>query len=95
MHRVHLVIQGRVQGVGFRYFVLRRAQALGLHGWVRNRADGAVETEAEGGRPALDDFVDAMRQGPPAARVIHVDVAWSESAPLHSRFAIRSDAGGS
>jgi hypothetical protein len=48
MHRLHAVVHGRVQGVGFRYFVMREARALGLSGWVRNQADGSVEVEAEG-----------------------------------------------
>jgi acylphosphatase len=82
MHRVHVVIRGRVQGVGFRYFVLRRARALGLTGWVRNRADGGVELEAEGDRVALEQLLETLRQGPPAARVGAVEVDWSEG-PRH------------
>lgn len=89
MHRVHLVIQGRVQGVGFRYFVLRAAQSLGLTGWVRNRPDGAVEVEAEGDRVPLDRLLERLREGPAAAEVTGIDVAWSEAAPEHSRFLIR------
>ena len=71
--RRYLVI-GRVQGVGFRYFTRAEALREGLHGWVRNAADGAVEISAECDREALDRFERAVRRGPPAARVEQVDV---------------------
>ena len=86
MHRVHLVIQGRVQGVGFRYFVLRQADTLRLAGWVRNLADGDVELEAEGDRASLEALVEAARRGPSSARVTNVVESWSESAPRYQRF---------
>ncbi len=89
MYRVHLVIQGRVQGVGFRYFALRRAEVLNLHGWVRNLPGGDVELEAEGERGALLQLVDAMREGPASARVTGVHETWSESPPRYQRFAAR------
>lgn len=72
--RVHINVAGRVQGVGFRYSAYHEAQRLGLHGWVRNRADGNVESEAEGPVPAVDAYVAWCRQGPSFARVTHVDV---------------------
>lgn len=92
MHRVHLVIHGRVQGVGFRYFVLRRAQHLELNGWVRNCSSGDVEIEAEGTRAALEHFAAEVGRGPSASVVESVDAAWSEGAARHTRFLIRSDA---
>ena len=88
MHRVHAVVRGRVQGVGFRYFALRRARALGLTGWVRNRADGGVEIEAEGDRVALGAFLEALRQGPSASRVTNVDAEWADGPRRHPRFEI-------
>ena len=88
MHRVHLLIHGRVHGVGFRHFVLRRARELGLGGTVRNRPDGTVEVEAEGGVAKLRELVEAVRQGPPGARVSRVEDAWSEDAPRHRGFEI-------
>jgi acylphosphatase len=91
MHRVHLVIQGRVQGVGFRYFVLRRAQALDLTGWVRNRSDGGVEVEAEGSRHALELLIEQVREGPANARVSHLTSTWSEGSPQHPRFLVGPD----
>ena len=76
--------------MGYRYFVLRRAEVLGVNGWVSNRADGAVETEAEGDREALLRFIDALRAGPSGARVTGVEERWSEAPPEHTRFLIRS-----
>jgi acylphosphatase len=73
------IVRGRVQGVGFRYFVLRRAEALGLRGWVRNLPDGRqVEIEAEGAEEAVESLLAAVRQGPLGARVDEVVV---ESLP--------------
>lgn len=69
-----LRIRGHVQGVGFRYWTVRRARTLGLRGWVRNRADGSVEAVASGSPHALDAFIAACRSGPRAARVDSLDV---------------------
>jgi acylphosphatase len=77
--RLHAVVHGDVQGVGFRYFVVRRAKDAGLVGWVRNRSDGAVECLAEGPRPALERLLDQLRQGPRPAEVSEVDVEWQPS----------------
>jgi acylphosphatase len=66
---VHLLIRGRVQGVGFRAFVEDEAAARQLDGWVRNRRDGSVEAVAAGPREAVDSWIEAVRQGPPASRV--------------------------
>ena len=69
-------VTGRVQGVGYRWFVQAEAERLHLGGSVRNLPDGAVAVEAEGPRPKLLDFLARLRQGPPAARVERVDVDW-------------------
>lgn len=71
--RLHLVVRGRVQGVGFRWFARQTAQSLGLAGWVRNREDGTVEAEAQGTRAALDEFVRRLRAGNPAAAVDSIE----------------------
>jgi len=68
------VIAGRVQGVGFRWFAHDAAAREGIHGWVRNRADGRVEVAAEGERESLDRFEAAVRRGPGAAQVEQFDV---------------------
>ncbi|HET7219514.1 MAG TPA: acylphosphatase [Vicinamibacterales bacterium] len=72
-----LVISGRVQGVGFRYFVETRALAEGVHGWVRNLEDGRVEALIEGDRESVERVETAVRRGPPLA---HVDDVVTEIA---------------
>jgi acylphosphatase len=79
---VRLLIRGRVQGVGFRYFVEDEARALGLKGWVRNRHDGAVEAAVAGPAETVEAMVEACRRGPPAARVERVDVQEEEQSAL-------------
>lgn len=69
MIRRRAEVFGRVQGVGFRYFCLEEAERRGLKGWVRNRPDGAVELEAEGGEAAVEEFLGTVRRGFPGARV--------------------------
>ena len=68
------VVSGRVQGVGFRYFVSDRAGLEGIHGYVRNLADGRVEAIVEGDEEAVERLERAIRRGPPTARVDAVDV---------------------
>jgi acylphosphatase len=70
--RIHLLVEGIVQGVFFRQSTLHEAQRLGLVGWVANRADGAVELEAEGEEAALGELVAWAQHGPPAAKVERV-----------------------
>jgi acylphosphatase len=89
MHRVHLTVHGRVQGVGFRAFVLRRARALAVGGEVSNLPDGGVEVTAEGPVDTLARLVDEIRRGPVAARVATVDVVWSEGDGRYGGFDIR------
>jgi acylphosphatase len=74
--RVHVVLSGRVQGVAFRAYTVDEARRLGVHGWVRNLADGRVEAEAEGERAAVEALVAFCRRGPPAAKVERADVTW-------------------
>src|SRR5438067_908681 len=67
------LVRGRVQGVGFRWFVEREAHILGVFGWVRNNPDGSVEVLAMGTREQLAGMRSRLRQGPRAARVDAVD----------------------
>ncbi len=69
------IVQGRVQGVGFRFFAERAARELGVRGWVRNRPDGSVEALAEGDDAALATFIERLRRGPLSSRVDRVEVA--------------------
>ena len=77
-----LRIHGRVQGVYYRASMVAEATRLGLHGWVRNRADGSVEALAHGGAPAVQALVDLALRGPPQALVERVDVADAEPQTL-------------
>ena len=87
--RVHATVHGRVQGVNFRYYTTRTARRLGLTGWVANRRDGTVETIAEGEQPDLEDFVDFLHRGSPAARVEDVDVEWESHKDEFDGFRVR------
>ena len=82
-------VRGRVQGVGYRFFVRRAAMALGLRGYVRNLPDGAVETVAEGTRGDLETLLRALWHGPSGARVDGVEASWAEASGAYSGFAIR------
>lgn len=88
--RVHCVVSGYVQGVAFRAATRHQARFLGLTGWVRNRADGTVEMLAEGERSRLQQLVDWCHEGPPAARVMRVEVYWSVYAGDLVAFGIRA-----
>jgi len=88
--RVEAVVHGRVQGVGFRFFVVREATRLGLTGWVANEASSRVRCVAEGTRAALEELLGDLRDGPRGARVERVDVAWSEASGDFSGFDVRS-----
>jgi acylphosphatase len=74
--RLHAVVSGRVQGVGFRFTTQHEARKLGLAGWVRNRADGSVEVEAEGPEEAIKTFLSFLRRGPLGAHVDAVSAEW-------------------
>jgi acylphosphatase len=69
MESIHLEVSGRVQGVGFRWFVVEEARRLRLSGWVRNRPDGKVEIAASGNADALAKLESAVTSGPPGAQV--------------------------
>jgi acylphosphatase len=66
---VRLIVTGRVQGVGYRWWARGQARALGVSGWVRNLRDGTVELVAAGGPEAVERMARACREGPPAAMV--------------------------
>jgi acylphosphatase len=86
--RVHLLIEGRVQGVFFRASAQAEASRLGLTGWARNRPDGAVEIVAEGKRKKLDDWIAWCRHGPRGAGVENVRIEWEEFSGEFSAFRI-------
>ncbi len=88
--RVEVVVHGRVQGVGYRMFAGYEAVDRDLVGWVGNEPDGSVRCVAEGRRDLLEEFVRVLREGPPAAVINDVDVAWTRASGEFERFAIRS-----
>ena len=88
--RLEATVRGRVQGVGFRYFVRSVADELEIGGWVANAADGTVVCAAEGPRWALHDFARALEEGPSGSRVDRVDVRWMFPIGTDGRFIIRS-----
>ncbi len=84
------IVRGRVQMVGFRYFVVEQAQALDLTGWVRNGDGGAtVEVVAEGEEARLHELEAALRRGPSHARVDGVDAGWSDTLEGFTDFQVR------
>lgn len=87
--RLHARVEGRVQGVGFRYFVLDNAQPLGITGWVRNRWDGTVEVLAEGTRVDLDKLLGTIRRGPRRGTTADVMPVWLEATGEFTSFRIR------
>jgi acylphosphatase len=88
--RLEAVVRGRVQGVGFRYFVLREANRLGLDGWVANEADGSVRLVAEGDRVDLDRLAERVSVGPAGAAIADLDVRWTAAQGGWSGFSVRS-----
>lgn len=74
--RVHITISGRVQGVFFRSEILRKANKLGITGWVQNLLDGQVEALFEGEEKLVKELIEYCKQGPKSALVTHLDVKW-------------------
>jgi acylphosphatase len=86
--RIHALAMGTVQGVGFRYFVLKTAKAAGLTGFVRNLRDGSVEILAEGPREELERFVRDISEGPRCGLVRDVQVTWTASTGEFASFEV-------
>lgn len=89
IEELYAVVVGYVQGVGYRYFVVEKAQRLGLHGYVCNQTNGDVEVIAQGTRPALENLLVLLRQGPAAADVHEVHTTWRQPTRHISGFHIR------
>lgn len=87
--RLHAIVEGHVQGVGFRYFVQDTALALRLKGWVRNRWDGSVEVLAEGERANLEKLLAALHRGPRSAHVTRLIHEWQTPTDEFLSFSIR------
>ncbi len=84
--RAKIIVSGAVQGVGYRFYAHREATALGVHGYVKNLADGSVLSEVEGERGLIEEYIAALRVGPPWAHVADVAVEWARYAGEFHRF---------
>ena len=84
-----ILIEGAVQGVGFRYFIYRHASRLGLVGFTRNRIGGEVEIELEGEKGLIEALLKQARRGPPMARVNSLRIEWRDGRRGYTRFEIR------
>jgi acylphosphatase len=87
--RVHIWVSGRVQGVGFRAFVLQSGPLFGLSGWVHNIGYDQVETVAEGPRAVLERFIEVVKTGPRASRVDEARVEWETPTGEFDGFQVR------
>lgn len=87
--RVHAFVKGFVQGVGFRYFVYRRAVSMGLKGYVRNTFSGEVEIEMQGDRSLIEECIKEVKVGPRTAQVKDISLEWLPIENTYSRFEIR------
>lgn len=88
--RLDALVHGRVQGVGFRMYVVRVARSLGVNGWVANESSGGVRCVAEGPRADLEHLLQSIRAGPPGAFVDRVDATWATATKGFGRFEVRS-----
>ena len=86
---VHVLVQGKVQGVGFRAFTQAQANQKGLDGWVKNRQDGTVEVEAEGPKEMLEAFLKDLEKGPLFSHVTKIIVDWKVPNRQTQGFTIR------
>lgn len=87
--RLHAIVSGEVQMVGFRAFAQTHSDLLGIRGWVRNLPNGEVEVVAEGRREALEALLNLLRQGPRLARVSGVEVRWEQPTGEPKAFRVR------
>jgi acylphosphatase len=87
--RARIVVEGLVQGVGFRYYSSTTARYLKLTGYARNTSDGKVEIEVEGDHRAVQHFIEALRIGPRSSRVISLHTEWQEPSHRETSFEIR------
>lgn len=78
MKRIHIFVEGRVQGVFFRHYTRETATVYNIKGWVRNLHDGRVEMVCEGSGEDIEKMIEWCRQGPPGSHVGKIDTAWEE-----------------
>lgn len=86
--QAHIIVQGTVQGVGYRYFTLKTARELGILGWVRNREDGSVELEVEGEEDTIKDFAADIGRKHPWAKIQNIEIQWKPFEGKYQNFEI-------
>ena len=89
MNTMHVLINGFVQGVGFRYFTMQAANSLEITGYARNTATGEVEVVAQAEREVLEDFLSRLRQGPSFSKVKNIRVTWPQVTETYTQFTIK------
>ena len=89
MANAHMVISGLVQGVGYRWFVMRKAQEYNLTGYVRNLYNGDVEVEVEGHRPMIIDFAKELKVGLRSGHVTDMKIDWGQYRSKYNNFDVR------
>ena len=89
MIQFDIMVSGRVQGFGYRYFALHRAQELGIKGWARNMVDGSVKIIAQGDESTLKTYVDYLRLGPTLSRVDKISIHRSDITTVFDIFSVK------
>lgn len=89
MVQYELKISGRVQGVGFRFFVQQKARELGIKGWVKNMGDGSVLVMAQGEKTDMETFIDYLSRGPALARVDNIEKSKTDFSSEFSDFGVK------
>lgn len=89
MIQYEITVIGRVQGVGYRFFALEKAQEMGITGWTRNMVDGSVKIIAQGDEPTLKTYVDYLNIGPTLSRVDKISVYKSEVLTVFDNFSVK------
>jgi len=87
--RAHVKIYGKVQNVGFRFFIHRKASVAGLTGWVGNADGNQVETVFEGDKKRIEEFIESCRRGPLFSKVEKLEIEWQEPTGEFKRFEVR------
>ncbi len=87
--RLNAIVKGYVQGVGYRFFTVRKALGYGITGWVKNLRDGNVQVVAEGERSIVEEFIKDLKVGPYSANVTDIEIKWEEYTGEFQTFEVR------
>lgn len=89
MIQLRIIVSGKVQGVGYRYFSQMKAVQYGVKGWAKNLPDGSVEIIAQGNKNQLDPFIEELRKGNPFSKINHLDITEMEQTEPYHSFTIK------